>query len=152
MRALNPRLQVWFDEYSAYHRTRGNELCHRVGVPLIVAGSAGLAALLPLGRWGGWTLTGAEVALVAATVFYARLDRALGALMFLVLGLLVALGRTWSVPQAAAAFVLGWILQLVGHHVFERRAPAFSRNLVHVLVGPAWIAARWLGWIGLPRG
>ncbi|HEY8130532.1 MAG TPA: Mpo1-like protein, partial [Thermoanaerobaculia bacterium] len=38
-----------------------------------------------------------------------------------------------------ALFVLGWILQFVGHSVYEKRQPAFLTNALHLLVGPLWI-------------
>ncbi len=34
-----------------------------------------------------------------------------------------------------ALFVVGWILQFVGHSVYEKRQPAFLTNAVHLLVG-----------------
>src|SRR5260370_17012371 len=36
-------------------------------------------------------------------------------------------------------FVIGWILQFVGHSVYEKRQPAFMTNAMHRLVGPLWI-------------
>ena len=36
-------------------------------------------------------------------------------------------------------FVAGWIFQFIGHGVYEKRQPAFFRNLVHLLIGPLWI-------------
>ncbi len=36
-----------------------------------------------------------------------------------------------------ALFVLGWILQFVGH-LFEGKTPAFFSNPVHLVVGPIW--------------
>ena len=33
----------------------------------------------------------------------------------------------------------GWVLQFIGHGVYEKRSPAFVRNLVHLLIGPLWI-------------
>ena len=38
-----------------------------------------------------------------------------------------------------ALFVAGWILQFVGHSVYEKQSPAFFRNFVHLLIGPLWI-------------
>jgi uncharacterized membrane protein YGL010W len=41
-----------------------------------------------------------------------------------------------------ALFVLGWVLQFVGHYVYEKKSPAFFRNFTHLLVGPLWILAK----------
>jgi uncharacterized membrane protein YGL010W len=49
------------------------------------------------------------------------------------------------VPVSIGLFVLGWVFQFVGHYVYEKKSPAFARNLVHLLVGPLWIAARAVG-------
>ncbi|MBW3671962.1 MAG: DUF962 domain-containing protein, partial [Acidobacteria bacterium] len=36
-------------------------------------------------------------------------------------------------------FIAGWVLQFVGHGMYEKSSPAFLRNLLHLLVGPIWI-------------
>ena len=45
---------------------------------------------------------------------------------------------------ALALFVVGWILQFVGHAI-EGNQPAFFRNPVYLLVGPAWLVRRAFG-------
>ncbi len=45
----------------------------------------------------------------------------------------------------AAAFVVGWIFQAVGHAVYEKNRPAFFRNLLHLLVGPLFLVNELLG-------
>jgi len=42
---------------------------------------------------------------------------------------------------ALALFVIGWILQFVGHAI-EGNQPAFFRNPVYLLVGPLWFFRR----------
>jgi uncharacterized membrane protein YGL010W len=54
----------------------------------------------------------------------------------------IVLGRQIPIGTAVALFVVGWIFQFVGHYVYEKRAPAFYRNLAHLLVGPLWILAK----------
>ena len=49
---------------------------------------------------------------------------------------------------ALALFVVGWILQFVGHAV-EGNQPAFFRNPVYLLVGPLWLVRRALAAVGL---
>jgi uncharacterized membrane protein YGL010W len=36
-------------------------------------------------------------------------------------------------------------MQFAGHYVWEKKSPAFFRNLTHLLVGPLWIAAKAVG-------
>ncbi|HYP00298.1 MAG TPA: DUF962 domain-containing protein [Pyrinomonadaceae bacterium] len=51
---------------------------------------------------------------------------------------------------ALALFVVGWILQFVGHWI-EGNQPAFFRNPVYLLVGPLWVARRALSAVGLVK-
>jgi uncharacterized membrane protein YGL010W len=55
------------------------------------------------------------------------------------------LGRGIGPWPAAVLFVGGWILQGVGHYVYERNSPAFFRNFVHLAVGQLWILAKATG-------
>lgn len=47
----------------------------------------------------------------------------------------------YSWRLALALFVVGWILQFVGHAI-EGNQPAFFRNPVYLLVGPLWLIRR----------
>jgi uncharacterized membrane protein YGL010W len=49
---------------------------------------------------------------------------------------------------ALALFVVGWILQFVGHAI-EGNRPAFFQNPVYFLVGPWWLIRRAAEAIGL---
>ena len=51
---------------------------------------------------------------------------------------------------ALALFVLGWILQFIGHAV-EGNQPAFFRNPMYLLVGPWWLLRRAAAFIGLTK-
>jgi uncharacterized membrane protein YGL010W len=51
---------------------------------------------------------------------------------------------------ALALFVVGWVLQFVGHAI-EGNQPAFFHNPVYLLVGPFWLARRALAAIGLSK-
>ena len=51
---------------------------------------------------------------------------------------------------ALALFIVGWILQFVGHAI-EGNQPAFFRNPVYLLVGPIWLVRRALAAVGLAR-
>jgi uncharacterized membrane protein YGL010W len=129
-------------EYSAYHRTSGNEACHFLGIPSIVVGFGTLLGLVPLVTLANHTLTLAELVAAGVIVFYVVAARMLGLLTAVALALLVAVGRILPVALGTALFVGGWIVQFVGHAAFEKRSPAFLRNLLHLLVGPAWLVER----------
>jgi uncharacterized membrane protein YGL010W len=142
VRPRSVRIDALFADYGASHSTRGNLLCHAAGITLIVFGLFSFLARIPIA--GIWTASELLVALSFA--FYAALDLPLA---FAVLGYAAILdfaarsASSWKL--GAAAFVLGWILQGVGHAVYEKTRPAFLRNLVHLLVGPAYLVAEALG-------
>ena len=139
------------DEYEAYHQTLGNEVCHYLGIPSIVAGAATLLGLVHLVSFAGFTLTLAEIVAAAIGVFYVVSARVLGLVTATLLALLVVVGRALPLWVGLSIFVAGWVLQFVGHAAFEHRSPAFLRNLLHLLVGPAWLVERALKRLGGAR-
>ena len=139
---MSPTLRAHFSDYAAFHATRGNQACHYVGVPLIVFTLIALLAHVPVGNLGGFTVTAAEVILAAVIVWYLTLDVVLALLMLAASAVFVVAGRALPPLVALGLFVVGWILQFIGHYVYEKKSPAFYRNLVHLLVGPLWILAK----------
>ena len=123
-------------DYALAHRTRGNILCHAFGITLIVFGVLATLARIPVAaHW-----TAADVLVALAGVYYLWLDLPLGIAVTLV-AVLFDLAARWAGDWriGAAAFVVGWIFQGIGHAVYEKRRPAFLRNLVHLLIGPAFL-------------
>lgn len=53
---------------------------------------------------------------------------------------------TWRL--ALGLFLLGWILQFVGHAI-EGNRPAFFRSPIYLLVGPLWLIHRAAAAVGL---
>jgi uncharacterized membrane protein YGL010W len=139
---MSPVLAAHFTDYAAFHGTPGNKACHYVGIPLIVVSLFALLSAVPLFTVGGFTVTLAEVVLLATTVYYVRLDPILAALMLAASAAAIVIGRFVPIGVAVALFLVGWIFQFIGHYVYEKRAPAFYRNLAHLLVGPLWILAK----------
>jgi uncharacterized membrane protein YGL010W len=135
-------------EYGDFHRTVGNEVCHYLGIPSIIAGSATLLGLARIATIGDYTLTLAEVAAAAIAIYYVAAARLLGLATSLLLVALVAVGRALPFWVGLGIFVAGWIFQFIGHFAFEHRSPAFLKNLLHLLVGPAWIVERILKRLG----
>ena len=136
------RIDALLSDYGSSHQTRGNLLCHSVGITLIVFGILSMLHAVPL--TGSWTLS--EALLAMAFVFYLALDPLLAVAVLAAAALLDLAARAignWRV--GAAAFVVGWIFQGIGHAVYEKSSPAFLRNLVHLLVGPAYLVNEALG-------
>jgi uncharacterized membrane protein YGL010W len=136
------RIDALLSDYETSHRSRGNFRCHVVGVTLIVFGILSLLNAVPL--VGSWTLS--EALLAAVFFFYVALDPLLAVAVVgagAVLDLAARAIGNWRV--GAGAFVVGWIFQAIGHAVYEKAKPAFLRNLVHLLVGPAYLVNEALG-------
>ncbi len=147
---MTPRpIEALFDEYGESHRNPVNVTVHWIAVPLIFFSVVGLLASIPaiqvpyLGR-----LAVVILALAGIFIFYMRhsLVLAIGMLVFasLCLG-----GARWLEGHAPwplwaiclAVFVVAWIAQFIGHGV-EGKKPSFLRDLLFLLVGPAWLLAK----------
>ncbi len=130
------RVDALLSDYAGAHRTRGNIACHAVGITLILFGILSmLGAIRIVPPW-----TAAEVLLGVSFGYYLTLDVVLGVAVTIASGvvdLAARLAGNWRI--GAAAFVVGWIFQGIGHAVYEKRKPAFLDNLVHLLIGPAFL-------------
>src|SRR5206468_2381359 len=132
MKSLKEQMQG----YGAYHQDPRNKLTHFFGVPLVT-----FALFLFLG-WFRFVpapdlpITAATLFYLVVFLYYLRLDWSVALLQApfnLVLlwladrAAVLPFGQSLSV--FLAAFVLGWIVQLVGHAI-EGRRPALADNLL----------------------
>jgi uncharacterized membrane protein YGL010W len=132
------RIDALFADYGASHATRGNLRCHAAGITLIVFGLFCVLSRIPIA--GIWTAS--ELLVVLTFGFYAALDLPLALAVLAYAAILDLAARAADSGRLGlAAFVAGWVLQAVGHAVYEKNRPAFFRNLVHLLVGPAYLVA-----------
>lgn len=150
------RLTGILASYGRFHRDARNRLTHYFGVPAII-----YAILIPLAQHTTTAFGGAvrldRSLLVVAALGYTLLDPALGVSLTLVLALLVAaaeatcrFGPSAALIIAGVVFVLGWVLQLLGHRM-EGNRPALLTNLAQILVAPLYLIAE-LGFaLGLRR-
>ena len=79
--------------YEETHREPTNRKLHIIGIPFIVAGTAGLLLFAP----------------------YRPL---------------------WGI--AATSFVGGWVLNFIGHGMYEKKAPTFADDPLSFVAGPVW--------------
>ena len=133
-------------QYAYYHQDQRNINTHFVGVPMIV-----MAVVILMSRaqvnLGGVSISLAMVAAVLSTIFYLRLDLRFGVVLGAVLALML-FGGQWLAAQTVAVwlgtgvglFVVGWIIQFVGHY-YEGKKPAFVDDLVGLLIGPLFVTA-----------
>ncbi|HLW79684.1 MAG TPA: Mpo1-like protein [Terriglobia bacterium] len=133
------KLDALWADYAEHHRAGGNQLCHMLGIPLIILGLLGLLLALPHFRIVGFEADWAMALVVVAGVAYLWLDPRLGAAMIAADVVLYLVARQLNWKIALALFLAGWVFQFIGHGVYEKRAPAFSKNLAHLLVGPLWV-------------
>lgn len=123
-------ISALFADYASHHQTKGNKWFHRFGIPIIMLTLIGMLTRVPV----------AAIALIVASeIVYAILDWRLAAIMLVVSVAFYFIGAAIPFWINVALFVVGWILQFVGHSVYERRSPAFLTNALHLLVGPLWI-------------
>ena len=143
--------------YAAYHRDRRNIATHSVGIPLIVF-AIGVLLSRPSFGLGGWGLTPAWLVFAAAALWYLSRHLVLGAATAFATGVLFWLahqltggaGTTSRLTWGLGCFVLGWIIQFIGHY-YAGRKPAFVDALVGLLVGPMFVVAEWLFALGWNR-
>lgn len=122
-------------DYAAFHRTRGNVVCHFIGIPSIIFGGFLMLQVLRLGP-----VSAAEILIVGSTLYYLALDVRLAIAMLLVSVVLDAFAYfVGDFRIGFAVFAAGWVFQGIGHAVYEKRSPAFLRNLVHLLIGPLFL-------------
>ena len=128
-------IRALFADYASYHQTPGNKAFHRLGIPLIMLTLLGLLARVPIVR----PVDAAMVLLAIAEVVYLVLDWRLALAMLPLSVGMYFLGAWMPLWLNATLFVLGWIFQFLGHSIYEKRQPAFFKNVLHLLVGPLWI-------------
>lgn len=143
-------------QYAAYHRNKKNIATHLIGIPLIV-----IAIITLLSRpdfaLGAVTISPANIVVIAAVIFYVRLDIALGLLMALLLWLCLGLGTYLSLLPTTewlswgiGMFVVGWIFQFIGHY-FEGKKPAFVDDIMGLAIGPLFVVAEVVFMLGLRK-
>ena len=139
MAGMSSRVDALFADYASHHRTRGNKICHRIGIPPIMFSLIGMLQHVPLFDAAGFHIDVAMLLIAAAEVMYLLWSVRLGAAMLPVSLLMYVAALYVPLPVHVALFIGGWILQFLGHARYEKQSPAFLSNLLHLLVGPLWI-------------
>ena len=150
---LKPQTQALFDEYIYAHQHPTNRLTHKVAIPLIVLHIVAMldwVRLVSVPALPGGSLTLAYVAWALASIWFLRADARLGLIVSLFAALCIPLGRLLPTGAVIAIAVVGWLVQLAGHAVWEKKSPSFLTNLVHALVGPLFFVALLTGDYKLP--
>ncbi len=141
-------------QYALYHRDQRTSATHFFGVPMIVF-AVGVLLAKPAFALGGLLLTPAWLVFALAAAWYVtRGEFLLGAATTAGIALLMLLahkaagaGTLAWLAWGIGCFVVGWIIQFVGHY-YEGRKPAFADDLVGLLVGPMFVVMELLAMAG----
>ena len=159
---LAVRMTAYFQRqlvhYADGHGDPVNGVMHVIGNPIIFIGVVLPLCLVPV------TLLGVHISLAPILVIPALLlwmswDFGLGLGIAIAAVLLLWLATTiannvsvvsmWII--AVTLFVLGWVLQIVGHQVFEGKRPTAINNPVQSLIAPMYMMAKLYVALGLRR-
>jgi uncharacterized membrane protein YGL010W len=150
-------LKQQLQSYGAYHRDPRNKMTHFFGVPLVT-----FSLFLFLG-WFRFVhpeylpITVATLFYLGVTIYYFRLDWSIALIQF-PFTLTILLLSDWVAKQSMAmsfsvfltTFVLGWIIQLVGHAI-EGRRPALADNILQIFNAPLFLTIEALAMMGLRK-
>jgi len=144
--------------YAAYHRDRRNQLTHHIGVPMIVFSVLVIASRLTLIDLSSGPLTLAAVLMSALLLFYILAAPLVGTAAVVLYGALLyfaekigGMGSATALTVFVGLFILGWVIQFVGHY-FEGRKPALFDNLLQILMAPSFLIAEILFALGVEQG
>lgn len=149
--AKERKIERLFKDYASYHKTKGNQLTHYFGITAIVISLLGLFGSVQIGP-ESWAvspyvrLDGGVLLWALAMIWYFFADWRLAVpFAFITLGLNF-FSRAFPTPVLWGVFIIGWVVQFAGHIIWEKKSPAFTKNLEHLLVGPFWLCAKMLGY------
>jgi uncharacterized membrane protein YGL010W len=150
-------LKQQMQSYGAYHQDPRNKLTHFFGVPLVTFSLFLALSWFRFYHAPELPLTAAVFFYLGVCVYYLRLDWAI-ALIQLPFTLLLL----WLADRAAvlpfqtsfsiflAAFVAGWVIQLLGHAI-EGKRPALADNILQVFNAPLFLTVEVLAILGFRK-
>jgi uncharacterized membrane protein YGL010W len=136
--SMNRNNQQKMDVYEHFHENKVNKIIHYICIPLILYSTI---ALLSVAGRGHYNL--ALPIIFFVTFYYFRQMGKKTAFVFFTASLIFYfVGREVPTIYNASIFVAAWLLQIIGHKVYEKNSPAFLQNFEHLLISPAWFFAR----------
>ena len=150
---MDSKLQKLLDGYAQDHQHPVNLKIHKVGVPLVLFHFVAMfdwvhiypSFMIVTHTHDGFVFSLGHVIAFLIFGWYLSLSVKLACIVgvFSILCFMIA-------PYTPFAWVIvitivAWVLQLIGHAVFEKRSPSFFTNLYQLLVGPLFVAAALIG-------
>lgn len=144
--------------YKSVHLNKKNIRTHFVGVPFIIWALSLLMSLVA-GEINlfeqTYTISLAMVFFSLVILYYVKLHwrLSIGLLLF-ILPVVYSTHKVAAIENsyliAIAVFVIGWVIQFIGHH-YEKAKPAFVDDLNQLLIGPFFLAAEVYFMLGLEK-
>lgn len=156
-----------FVKYGEFHANKINQGIHMIFVPTILWTAQVWLTATPVlyKNWAYGHILPINVAFIGTTAYagyYLALHKTIGIMATpLLFGMLYTanefakfpssqLGSYSPMSVAAGIHVLSWIFQILGHQVFEGRAPAFTKEPIQALVlAPLFVFCEFLFALGL---
>ena len=138
---MNPSMRALMEDYADFHQHPMNRLTHKVAIPLIVFHIIAMLDWISLTQVGDLTLTLAYPTYILGCAWYLKMSPKIGVILSILYALCFPIA--WVTPRYVVVLIaiIGWLIQLAGHVVWEKRSPAFLTNLLQALVGPAFFVA-----------
>ena len=140
--------------YKSVHLNKQNIKTHFFGIPMIIWSIAVLLGLLKFELMEVVVSLTTVLGIVVA-IYYVALSRPLSLMAILIFGPLVYSANVFAETQnswmiAIAVFVVGWILQFIGH-AYEKAKPAFVDDLNQLFIGPFFLISEIYFALGLGK-
>ena len=132
--------------YAKYHQKKETLLTHCIGIPLVLFSLLVLLGFVEINIPGIVSINMAWIGMLAALVYYFRMQWELALILTPVLFVLTWLSRWFGYPNAFGVwtfiicFAVGWAFQLYGHHL-EKNRPALLDNFKQALIAPLFLVA-----------
>jgi len=136
----------YLKDYEACHQNKLNRVLHLIGVPAIIVALMIFFSWIRVDFFSYISLSVSWLIVFAILIYYGFLDIKVTLAMsvfYIILNFIVSLVVGVKPSWASFSFFIvllvgGWVLLLFGHFL-EKEKPAFTKNLVHLLIGPIFI-------------
>ena len=146
------KAEEWFNQYGISHKNKTNIFIHKICVPAIMFSVICLFYSIPFPEkmsfypWLNW----GTILIISSWFFYMTLGKRVLFLM-MTQSILMYWGVLYLEPftnlfyLGLITFVVAWIFQFIGHKI-EGLKPSFLEDLQFLLIGPAWVFRKLIGY------